>query len=70
MDYPAIDFEKWGQLLITIGNFKGLIFRKIPYIISPPPPKKRKKNPIVMPIFPFRSPVIDIVVFLYFPFVV
>ena len=64
MDYPTIDFDEWGQLLIARGNFKGLFFRKIPYIIP------KKKNPIVMPIFPFRSPVIDIVVFLYFPFFV
>ena len=68
MDYPATDFDKWGQLLIARGNFKGLFFRKIPYIIIII--KKKKKNPVVMPIFPFQSPVIDIVVFLYFPFVV
>ena len=67
MDYPTIDFDEWGQLLIARGNFKGLFFRKIPYIINN---NNQKKNPIVMPIFPFRSPVIDIVVFLYFPFFV
>ena len=58
MDYPAIDFDEQGQWLIARGNFKGLFFRKIPYIIN----QKKKKNPIVMPI--------DIVVFLYFPFFV
>jgi len=33
MDYSATDFDKWGQLLIARGNFKGLFFRKSPYII-------------------------------------
>ena len=39
MDYPAIDFDEQGQLLIARGNF--IFFRKIPYIINQ---KKKKSN--------------------------